>query len=118
MQIDYICLSRVSLDDLARAFQLPRSQEFALLADLNVGGEPEVRHCGGIQEARDDTLGGNPKTAIAGIFSFFTFRGRSYNCDPRFVSTKLNTFQSEGLSQSPGRCAPESLLARRGARSC
>ena len=73
MQIDYICLPRVSLDDLAGAFQLPRSQESGLSADLNVGGEPEVRHCGGIQEARDDTLGGNPKTAIAGIFSFFTF---------------------------------------------
>ncbi len=48
MRIDYICLPRVSLDDLAGAFGLPRSQEFGLLADLNVGGEPEVRHCGGI----------------------------------------------------------------------
>ena len=50
MQIDYICLSRVFLEDLAGAFGLPRSQEFALLADLNVGGEPEVRHCGGIRK--------------------------------------------------------------------
>ncbi len=39
MQIDYICLSRVSLDDLAGAFGLPRRKEFGLLADLNVGGE-------------------------------------------------------------------------------
>ena len=37
MQIDYICLPRVFLEDLAGAFGLPRSQEFGLLADLNVG---------------------------------------------------------------------------------
>jgi len=40
MQIDYICLSRVSLDDLARAFRY--SQEGRSVddwSDLNVGGE-------------------------------------------------------------------------------
>ncbi len=42
MQIDYICLSRVFLDDLAGAFKLPRSKESGLSADLSVGGKPVV----------------------------------------------------------------------------
>ena len=42
MQIDYIYLSRVFLDDLAGAFGLPRSQEFGLSADLNAGEKTVV----------------------------------------------------------------------------
>ncbi len=48
MQIDYICLSRVSL---------------RIAAGHSLKAVPRLR-----REARDDIPGGNPKTAIAGLF--------------------------------------------------
>ena len=42
MRIDYICLPRVFLEDLAGAFKQPRSKGSGLSADLNVGGKTVV----------------------------------------------------------------------------
>ena len=42
MQIDYICLSRVFLKDLAGAFKQPRSKKSGLSADLNAEGKTFV----------------------------------------------------------------------------
>jgi len=87
MQIDYICLSRVSL---------------RIAAGHSLKAVPPLR-----REARDDIPGGNPKTAIAGLFPLL-HSGKSYNCDPRLVCAKRNTFQTKGperLDKSGGGAA-------------
>ena len=108
MQIDYICLLRVFLrigppfaEFCAREFWYrvgPKIYPTTIRPPLENTAQPEG--CATVKDGKPAmTPRRQSKDSHRGPISTFTFRGKSYNSNPRFVCTKRNTGQTKGASR-------------------